>query len=209
LLDALRPRILTDCDVPLALLYWTSTNGIVFIDTWAVRRSLVHPDSDGSMLFLEGARRKCEGEAMYLQFQSQIEDIRANESGLETLAAAQCFDFLSPVGILPVSGILSLGGGTASSGFDLSIFFGDNVCSVPSIIEGAQLSSLLRDSLICPPIEIGSKELIWLYYIRENRKSIDDKTGNVQQPYLVFASGHGPHPRARFDLNRWGYSNYA
>ena len=38
LLDQIRGTDLTDCDVPLAILYWTATEGVQFVDMWAVRR---------------------------------------------------------------------------------------------------------------------------------------------------------------------------
>ena len=38
LLDSLRPNLLTDCDVPLAVFYWTLAGGVKFIDLWSVRR---------------------------------------------------------------------------------------------------------------------------------------------------------------------------
>src|SRR5262249_41605107 len=40
LLDSLRPNRLTDCDVPLAVLHWTLSDGVKFVDMWSVRRRL-------------------------------------------------------------------------------------------------------------------------------------------------------------------------
>ena len=38
-LDQLRAaQAITDCEVPLAVLYWTATGGVVFTDMWAIRR---------------------------------------------------------------------------------------------------------------------------------------------------------------------------
>jgi hypothetical protein len=34
-LDSLRPNQLTDCEVPLAIVFWTDTDGINFIDMWS------------------------------------------------------------------------------------------------------------------------------------------------------------------------------
>src|SRR6267378_4043578 len=44
LVDELRNVGLNDCEVPLALVYWTGA-GLQFVDMWAVRRGLLHPDS--------------------------------------------------------------------------------------------------------------------------------------------------------------------
>ena len=41
LVDNLRPPQLTDCEVPLAILYWTDPDGVKFVDNWSVRRRLV------------------------------------------------------------------------------------------------------------------------------------------------------------------------
>src|SRR5262245_46813989 len=57
LLDDQRPTLLTPCDVPLALLYWTASGGIRFIDGWAVRRRLTAPAAAPAWPLLVGERR--------------------------------------------------------------------------------------------------------------------------------------------------------
>src|SRR2546421_1200102 len=64
LLDSLRPNQLTDCEVPLAVLYWTD-DGINFIDMWSVRRRIVPSSADKLWPLLTSERCASEGEAMF------------------------------------------------------------------------------------------------------------------------------------------------
>lgn len=76
-LDAVRATgALSDCDVPLAVLYWTLTGGIRFLDVWAVRRRVMFPFPTGARAALTGDRRLAEAEAMTLQFETQAEALR-------------------------------------------------------------------------------------------------------------------------------------
>ena len=76
-------------------------------------------------------------------------------------------------------------------------------------MEGARLERLIRESFLYPPLTVGSGEVIWLYQVRQNMQTIADGRG-TPQPYLVFSSGHMPYyGEARFDLNRYNYSNYS
>src|SRR5215213_685615 len=68
LLDSLRGDVLTDCEVPLALIYWSNVRGIGFIDMWAVRRRLTKTAHSEAWQSLVGDRRASESEAMVLQF---------------------------------------------------------------------------------------------------------------------------------------------
>ena len=76
LLDDLRPNQLTDCEVPLAVLFWTDADGINFIDMWSVRRRITNPRTAAAWLTLNSDRRCAEAEAMFLQFQDQLQDLR-------------------------------------------------------------------------------------------------------------------------------------
>src|SRR5579864_2625497 len=46
LLDSLRPNRLQPCELPLALVYMTASDGLVFVDMWAARRRLTRPPAD-------------------------------------------------------------------------------------------------------------------------------------------------------------------
>ncbi len=178
LLDALRPKILTDCDVPLALMYWTSTDGLVFVDRWAVRRRVTATGSEEYVLPLTTPRRLNEGEAMFLQFEEEVEDI---------LEADTCsdydvddFSFLPPFGLLPVSG------GGSATGFDPTLFFASKGSGTPTVITQNELITLMRKRMGCPPIDVEKTDVIQLYWVRENLRAV--QSGDADQLFLVFAT---------------------
>jgi hypothetical protein len=204
LIDQLRPNRLANCEVPLALIYWTSTAGLVFVDRWAVRRRISAPAAETRWPALTSDRRAAEGEAMFMQFQEQIEDIRLNETNLAAIAATQRFNYLPPVGILP------LAAGSSFKGFDEQRFFEGLTYRPSEFIEGAQLRALIRAAALYPPVDLKSGLMFWLYRVRENIQAIDQRSQIVPQEYLVFASGYIPYLGAgRYDANRWVYANFA
>ncbi|HYA08764.1 MAG TPA: hypothetical protein VEG24_04190, partial [Gaiellaceae bacterium] len=103
LLDTLRTQTLGDDEVPLAVIGWSIDDGIQFVDLWSVRRRLTRRAAEGDWASLVSDRRRAEGEAMFLQFQQQIEDLRLAGSP-ELIAAEDRFEHLPPVGILPIDG---------------------------------------------------------------------------------------------------------
>lgn len=203
LLDSLRPNRLTDCDVPLAVLYWTLSEGIKFIDMWSVRRRLTDRNRSGHWSQFVDDRRPSEGEAMFLQFQDQVGALSKTTSNLQSVEAADHFIRLPAVGIIPLATDKS------APGFDYRKFFQDETYREPRFMEGARLQHLIRESFLYPPLTLGSGEAIWLYQVRQNMQTIAEGRG-TPQPCLVFASGHMPYyGDARFDLNRYNYSNYS
>jgi hypothetical protein len=216
-LDALYSETLTDCDVPLALFYWPD-GGIKFVDMWSVRRRpFSGPLSPVWPLPLSN-RRQAEAEAAFLQFQQQAQDLFQSKLSDSVLSAVKATDYFR---YLPAAGFLPLAGKKGSRGVSLKSFTSgltirDRVAlealPVPDrvYIEGAKLEGLMRDSLAYPPIDLNSAELIWFYLVRENMQAVDKAASKPPQPYLVFANGQIPYMGyARFDLNRWDYSNYA
>src|SRR5205823_7330693 len=119
LLDDLRPRLLTDCDVPLAIINWTSTEGIKFVDMWSVRRRVFAPSAEGRWDAVLGERRRSEGEAIFLQFQEHIGSLSRPELNPGSVVASEHFQHLPAVGVLPIaaSSFSSL------TGFDYLKFF--------------------------------------------------------------------------------------
>jgi hypothetical protein len=213
IIDDLRPNRLADCEVPLAVIFYTASDGLVFLDQWAVRRRVVAPEAAPTWSLLTGDRRTAEAEAMYHQFQAQLEDIRARVSAslLPSMQARAHFR------MLPAAGIVPLRSNRWPSGFtSIAFFHGIKTRGieeapplVPLVIEGARVGALIRDSFAYPPVDVESGELVWVYHVRQNRKAIDDGGANTPQPYVVFASGHMPYMGdPHFDVNRWNYANY-
>lgn len=201
LVDTLRTQTLSDDEVPLAVIGWSIDDGVQFVDLWSVRRRLTRRAAEGDWASVVADRRRAEGEAMFLQFQAQIDDLVAGPSP-QFAAVGNWFERLPPVGILPIAG-------GARPGVDVPTFFAGLTTRGPAFVEGARLQPLLRGALGFAPIPLGSDELIWLYEVHENRDSLTWTT-SVGGPYVVFANGYVPYAAdAQFDLAHWDYANFA
>lgn len=203
--DALRTAgSLTDCDVPLALIYWKN-DGVHFVDMWSVRRQLVPPSRSTVWPLATDERRMAEGEAAFLQFQEQMNDLLQSNLSQSVLASIRAIDYAR---YLPAAGLVALGR-RSFPGFSVAGFFGGQPHREPEFTGGAGLCALLKEAMTYECIDLAAGELVWLYKPWQNRKGIDDGEANLQ-PFVVFTSGHMPHKAiARFDLARWEYSNYA
>lgn len=210
LLDMLRLNRLPVCNVPLAMIYWTATDGIQFIDLWSVRRSLTAPSASlpGSPSesqrwnLLMSDRRLKEAEAMFLQFEDHMLDLRASVIDLQNVLARQVFDYLPPVGMLPV---LS---STSPGGYDLRTFFGGSLSWDVSTIDSGLLRSLLHDASYYDPINLQTVEKIQVYIPYENLQAVN--SGQSIQLAAVFASPSMPYRGiARFDIGRFDLSRFA
>ncbi|HVF41421.1 MAG TPA: hypothetical protein VM936_00325 [Pyrinomonadaceae bacterium] len=194
-LDALRRQGgLTDCDVPLALLYWTA-GGIQFVDAWAARRAPAAPSSAGRFAPFVAERRVREAEAMFLQFQEQLRATYADEPNLNQMVASERFAYLPPVGLLPLNGP----GGTP--GFDYQKFFSGLSFRPPHYVEGAVAEPLMRLALNYGPVSVARREPLWLYQVLD---------GTTPRPYLIFVTAYVPfQAETRFDFVRWDFSRFA
>lgn len=202
-IDDLPASRLNECDVPLALLSWTTAGGIGFVDLWSVRRSMVRRSLAGEWAMVMDERRVREGQAMFLQFQEQAESL-SNGPAPVLVKAVDNFRYLPPVGIIPLAGI------KGSGGFDLLKFFEGLTYRNPVYIEGAKFEHLIRNYLSYAPVDLSSGEMFWLYLVRENMEPIDKGKVFPARPYLIFTSGHVPYMGdARFNLAHWDYANYA
>lgn len=210
LVDWLRRRgDLTECDVPLALLLWT-TAGVQFIDLWSVRRKPAQPAVSTVWPLVTGVRRTGEGEAAFLQFQSQLAAmIQSGGFGatLTQLHALDLFRYLPAVGLVPLAT-------NRYQGFELEDFFQGMAVPEPVHITGDELVGLLRMAHDYPPIDLGrtQQELVWLYIVRENAEAIAATTGNdlPPQPYIAFSSGQMPYAgQARHSLDHYDFANYS
>ena len=196
--DLLRPEPLAACDVPLALIHYQG-RGVAYVDRWAVRRMLAGSPARAGWLLPE-RRRWNEGAAAILQFQDHLD-------ALWTPFAPQVrlrdhFEKLPPAGVVP------LGGSGATAGFDHPRLFDGLTTRGPAYVEGARVGSLLERAAWFPPIDVSSREVVWLYFVRENGRARD--TGAGVRRYLIFTSGHVPYQAdAHFDLAKFDYANYA
>jgi hypothetical protein len=201
LVDDLRTAYLTDCDVPLAILHWTTDNGIDFADNWAARRRVTSPSADGEWSPLLGDRRRAETEAMLLQFQEQVEGILDHETGLDGIAGAQRFDFLPPLGFLPVKS-------AASGGFDPATFFGAHMPGEIGTIDAGRLRELAARAVECDPIELAAVKKIQLYFIWENLQLVK-QNANTRQ-VVVFATPELPYSGvSRFGFAHWNRGRFS
>jgi len=222
LVDELRNVGLNDCEVPLALVYWTGA-GLQFVDMWAVRRGLLHPDSLSgfsfqrnplkpedlsSFAFLARTRRLVEAHAMCAQFQQHLADLLAARSDAAATVATDFFRYLPPFGVVPLQS-------APLRGFVDSTFFTGVVRRpLPSanqdtqFIDGRLLGALREQALACAPTNVLEKEFIWVYRAWQNVKAATE--GQSVQRMVVFANGQMPDlATARFDMARADFSNYA
>lgn len=93
---------LSNCDVPLALFYWTLNAGLRFIDQWAVRRTVIPRNADEVWVPLLAPRLRLDSEAFLRQFQAHLAEL-LKEPGIDpaTLTADAALVWLPPVGVLP------------------------------------------------------------------------------------------------------------
>lgn len=198
LLDDLRPNRLKDCEVPLALLYFTAADGLSFVDMWSVRRRLTAP-VPARWPLLTADRRIGEAEAMFWQFQDHLQGLLASAPGA---AAPDVFRFWPPLGIVPVRGDGSTGG------FARDTFFGSLASRTISTLDVSLLRELMHEARYHEPIDLSAGQKVQLYWLFENLKAIED--GQTSQRYLVFASSTLPYRGiARFGYADWGADVFA
>jgi hypothetical protein len=202
-------QALTTGDVPLALLYWTN-QGVQFLDRWSVRRRAVARPVTTEWPLPLSARRRAEAEAAFLQFEEQTQALlhsTLSNTSITNLSASAYFRYLPAAGLLPTTAGLVRGFSAASFFSHLTV---RDPITDPVFMEGAKLASLLRESLEFSPIDLTSKEHIWLYGVRENQQAIDSAGNQRPQAYIAFTNGQMSYRGdARFDLMYVNYSNYA
>lgn len=201
--DELRAlEALDDCDIPLALCYWT-LEGVAFVDMWSVRRSAWRRDEHRRQTPSLIQAHIVDAEAVRFQFQDQLRFIQAGAAVSSAVEALDYFLYLPPVGYVPVQSDVS------SEGFLSETFFNGITAREPAFIEGARLVPVMQLAMTYWPIEPANEELIWLYRVRQNRQAIETEGDSVPQDYIIFASGHSPYAgNARFNVAKWDYSNY-
>ena len=201
-LDDDAPNKITDCDVPIAIIRWTDLQ-IQFVDLWSVRRRPIPQSPAQNLLFVRSQRCLAEDEAICQQFKDQMQMIVTTGSNAPTVTAVTFFAYLPPVGLIPLQGK------NLQQGFRYETFFKGMKYRDPVFIEGAKVIPLTLQVISYLPIYTLSSELVWLYNVRQNRQAIDFGEIAGGQDYIVFSTGHAPFlGDARFDLDRWDYSNY-
>ncbi len=200
LMDAMRDKTLSNNDVPLAVINWTS-NGLEFVEMWAVRRRLtkINDANDWTQLFSD--RRLGETEAMIQQFAEDIGSSQPEINDFRKVAAVDYFYFLPPVGMLPLATSLS------KAGFNLDNFFGDKRFDDVAMLDGERLQPLMREALKHEPINLYSDEKFQVYFVKENFLAAQAK--QIKQLTVVFAKRSLPYyGTARFDLAGWDLSRF-
>lgn len=207
LVDGLRSTGLSDCDVPLALVYWTAA-GLQFVDMWAVRRRLLEPDARSTLPFQTRERRLVEADAMCAQFQHQLADLLNAQANPAGLVATEHFQYLPPFGIVPLQNAPLRGFG------DGSFFVGVPRRPMPGIgqstpfVDARYISALRETALAATPTDLSQGEFVWVYRPWQTMQAMG--VGTAVQPALVFASGLLPETVfARFDMARFDFSNFA
>jgi hypothetical protein len=200
---------LTSFDLPLALIYWTA-QGIQFLDPWSVRRRPIPPVQTTTWPLLLSQRRRSEAEAIFLQFEDQMQSIIANQSIPASVAADSYFTYLPAAGLLPVTGdgLSTVTGTPAAPAFDLPGFFGTHASQDVATTDGSQMRAIFTEALDFEPIPLAQTGEIQLYLVWENLQAING--GTTAQLALVFAS---PAMRyrgvARFGAAKWSLSRFA
>jgi len=173
LLDALRGTTLTDCEVPLAVLQW-QTSGLQFIDLWSVRRRCAAGSTGPADMAFSG-RAPAVTEAMVNQFAAQLEDLRRSVADPEAIEGRRYFRFVPPAGRLPVSS-------GAVKRFTYETFFNGKTCSRPWFVEAADVEAILAESVHYPPVDLDDPEMVWIYFVHENRAAAPSLP-----PFTVFS----------------------
>jgi len=189
--DSLSTADLTDVDVPLAV-FRRSETGVVDLDNWAARRRITTPDPVPSAWSAVTAdRRDADGQARFLQFQDQIDQISTG-GWAGRAQASTTFGLLPPVGFLPTSRLSSDLGSSATQAtrFVGSVFnpwdFFEGLASFGGVIPWGLADFALRQSWQLPAVNTASvgegPAILTFYWIQE---SVD--AGQYPQ-YVVFTT---------------------
>jgi hypothetical protein len=178
--------LLTEHDVPLAVLEWNAS-GLGFVDLWSVRRPITpRADPDDFLAALSASQRNAY--PLVRQFYEHIQDLAKATIGSPATAHRPFTDFFT---YLPPFGIVPLQGAGTQIGFFLADFFGSHASGTPTQLDDADFGGLWQRASACPPVKVADVEVLQLYYSRTNLQA----QGNAQpsQLYAVFTTreAHG------------------
>jgi hypothetical protein len=181
-------RLLTDCEVPLALLYCTQA-GIQFVDMWSVRRRITRGPVTRKVPLLEGDRRVSEAEATLLQFEDHMQSLLNGPTKLDQIVMGDFFFFVPAAGMVEITGngIGAVNPKAQLAGFDLPTFFGAHASKDIATTNGNLLRDLFHDALYYEPIQLTTPGKIQLYLVWENLQAVNAALGG--RLAAIFASG--------------------
>ena len=173
---------LSDCDVPLAVVYW-SPQGVRFVDNWAARR-LARRQLD---LDVESLLRG-HGYERLLQFQSHLKEVfAALGAGAPAAVLQSHFAFVPPVGFFPVTGTKS------PKGFSPTNFIRQFTTGAATSVSADAFGALLRDSFACPDVALGADPVFTVVRLRENTAAVSASSPSSQLYHaFVSRSMNGP-----------------
>lgn len=177
LMTELRAQM-TACEVPLAVLHWAGGK-IKYVDMWSVRRRTAEPSASLPWAFHVGPQRLVDGEAMFLQFQEEIDWLQQNLTAAQrqTLYAGYRFRYLPPAGYLP-------------STFNWRAFFGNAQTEVKEL-DTAFLRELIHQSYFVEPMDVQNLPPIWIYQ-------------PAQENYVIFLRRPQAQSETPYDWDQWG-----
>jgi hypothetical protein len=202
LFEAMKASCFGSTDVPIAVLHWKPVDGIRFVDLWAVRRRVAQAAEQSPIAIAMNDALTFSTEAAVLQFRDHLADLIAVSSEPNHLRAVQRFEYLPPVGLLPMRT------SAHPRGLEHAYFFDTLTVSGEAHIDAAVVDALIRTSATYGPIDLASDEVIWLYRVRQNRQASD--VDPTVREFLLFTTGFVPYAaNARFNLAYWDFANYA
>lgn len=166
--------LLSECDVPLAVLFW-DTESLRFVDCWAARRLArwaLHPDSL-SLFPASGLER-------LLQFQAHVAQLLIDVAGPAAADVEDYFRYLPPAGYFPVQG------GVSSAGFSAGGFMEAFFDRAAGTLTGGQLTQTLNASFAFDSVDLDEEPYLQLFSVRQNTEAV--AAGNASQLVRAFAT---------------------
>jgi hypothetical protein len=171
---------LSDCDVPLALVYTTQSGGIRFIDAWSVRRRVRSAVPPSAPLVLPGDRAVALGEARLLQFSAHLDELLRPDLHPETQRIQDYFRYVPAAAYFPV-----LGPGF-SRGVTPAAFLGSFVRDLPDRMEAGMASALLGRAYAFSLIDLSDQPCLQSYEIEADSRTAAGAA--PAQRFQLFAS---------------------